>query len=209
MKIARQTETEFVVEESSIWISVLFLLASLPIFYAATLPGRRINLLGGVFFLLFALLALRKATFAFDATQCVVRWRNFRLLGARSGAIPFNEITGIGIETTPGQAGSTLYRLTIQTATGSRPLSISYGGPAERYTSARQRILLFLRSAPTQAPACLESTMDADASVRALLQQGRRIDAIRLLRSEENLDLPEAMKRIDRIASRMPRTRQQ
>lgn len=155
MRISRQTETELVVEESSLWITLLLGIASLPLFYAGALPGKHGNIITGLFFLTCSLTFLRKSTFIFDAAQQAVRWNRMRFFKSSSGTIPFSEITGVNTESTCGRSGgSRIYRLTVTTTHGCIPMTDSYGSGRSTYASMRESILQFLgRGLPSSGEA--------------------------------------------------------
>ncbi|MGA7525464.1 MAG: hypothetical protein WBW84_23650 [Acidobacteriaceae bacterium] len=200
MKIVRQSETELVLRDSSLWISVLLALAALPVFYTSSLPGRRGNLIVAIFFAVGALVWLRKATVVFDAAQRTVYWRRMRFFRSVSGAVPFSEVAGIGTETSSGSGGSTLYRLTLLTGQKAIPFTDHYGGRDHwiQLREAAQRFLQTHRGTPLPAPA-----RDLDDSLRYLLRQGRRVEAIRLLERSERVDLPTATQRVNQLAVRL------
>jgi hypothetical protein len=206
MKILRHTQQELVVVDSMIWLAVFFALVSSPMLYAALVHGTKgIQYPAGVF-LLIALFCLRKKTFVFDARQRIVRWQGIRILKLYSGSMPFSDIKEIGTETMPSPHGQTLYRLTLITAQGVTPLSDNYGGGGQWLEKIRAAIAGFLKQdAPSIAGAAsvpddLEvGGSDLDASIRSLLVQGRKIDAIALLRSKEKIGLSQAVQRIDEL----------
>ncbi len=208
MRITRQTEQELVVEDSGLWLSAVLFLASLPLFYAATLHGKVGSVFGGGFFLLCSLIWMRKTVFSLNAGEGVVHWRRRRLLKMSTGSIPFSEITGIGTETSSGTSGASTYRLTLLTPEGSVPLADSYGADREKYMSIREAILRFLHLDAGVASAGLEAGPNAtsgydEASIRSLPRQGRKIDAVSLVRSCGNISLTEAVERVEEIDKAM------
>jgi hypothetical protein len=201
MRIVRQSDTELVLRESTLWISALLALAALPLFYASTRPGERGNLIVAVFFVVGALVWLRNATIVFDAAQHTVYWRRMRFFRSASGAVPFSEIAGIGTESSSGHGGSTLYRLTLLTGQQAIPFTDTYGAGRDRWAQLRTTAQGFLqthRGTPLPLPGS-----DLDASLRSLLLRGRRVEAIRLLESSEHLDLTSATQRVNQLAVRI------
>ena len=145
MKIARQTETQLVVEDNSVWITVVLAIASAPLFYAATRPGNHGNLVTAFFFLVCSLAFLRRSRFVFDTAQQAVHWSRLRIFKTSSGMIPFSEITGINTESTCGRSGgSRIYRLTVATTHGCVPMTDSYGSGRATHAAVREAILVFL-----------------------------------------------------------------
>jgi hypothetical protein len=206
MHVTRKTNQELIVLDSSIWISIFLLCASAFVTYRLVLENNRKGFLLDGVFLLFILLFWRKEVVVFDAARQQATWTRRRLLNVANGNIPFSEITGIGMETSSSD-GALTYRLTILTAHGTTPMSDSYAGDQQKYENLRQEILTFLKldfvAAKTSSGSTLASGIGDEASVRSLLQQGRKIDAIKLLRSTQNLGLAEATDRVALIDEQM------
>lgn len=108
--------------------------------------------------------------------------------------------------------GILIYRLAIATASqGTVPMSDEYSsGGLKGYEDLRDTLLHFVRpergsSAFSAATATLPLNPDAartaalNDSIRGLLQQGRKVDAILLVRQSEHLDLTEATFRVNHI----------
>jgi hypothetical protein len=156
-------------------------------------------------FLLIALFCLRRQTFVFDARQRIVRWNGLRILKVYSGSMPFSDITGIGTETMPSQHGQPMYRMTLLTAHGSTPLSDGYGAGGQWFEKMRETIDAFihLERADVSGHSVNSGDSQLDASIRSMLTQGRRIDAITLVRQSENLDLTRAVQRVNDLEKRL------
>ena len=206
MRITRQTESELVVVDSCLWLAGFLIAVALILFYAAFVSATHKLLVAGGCILLFAVPWLRKNTFTFDAAQRMVRYRVLRYLKTSSGSIPFAEITGIETETSSAPRGGTIYRLAILTHDGSVPMADAYGGGRRHYEDMRQAIEKFVNgdvpSAASQE-AAIRSPEHLEASIRLLLAQGRKIDAIRMLRNDQDLDLSEATLRVGTIEKEM------
>ncbi|MGO9438030.1 MAG: hypothetical protein ACLP00_27480 [Terracidiphilus sp.] len=208
MRITHQTPTELVVKDSLLWVTVLCTLVATPLLCLGIAPGRHGTLAGAGLFLLFALFGVRKTTFVFDAVHRMVRWNGRKLLKVESGEIPFSDITGIGTEAMAMDKGSVTYRLTILTSQGSVPMAYSYNSGKARYAQMRETILAFLKPGATSLqPQPAEEPNGAaladEDSIRSLLKQGRKIDAITLLRATSKLDLTQAVKRVEEIDAKM------
>jgi hypothetical protein len=201
MRIVRQSEYELVVRDSTIWLSIFFALVSLPMIYAAIVHGTKGIQYPACIFLLIALFCLRKTTFVFDARQRIVRWQGIRVLKVYSGSMPFSDIAEVGTESMPSPHGQLLYRLTLITQHGSTPLSDGYGGGGQWLEKIREAIAAFIKRDAATVSGADSSPHDSglDASIRSLLNQGRKIDAITLLRAKENLGLTQAVQRVDEI----------
>ena len=206
MKITRQTETEIVVVDSCLWLAAFLFLVSLILLYPALFEGQpKFLITSGVFFL-FGLLWLRRSKFTFDAAGRIVRYHCLRYLKTWSGSLPFEEIAGIEIETSSALHGGTIYRLAIATAHSSVPMADAYGGSQTHYENMRQTIQTFVKGDVLSA-AAKEAAITApggrQSSVRSLLAQGRKIDAIQMLRNDEDIGLGEARQRVNAMEKDM------
>jgi hypothetical protein len=205
MHVIRKTNQELVILDSSIWISVFLLCVSS--FAAYRLIVQESDKTGfwllGIF-LLFVLLFWRREVVVFDAARQQALWRRRRLFKVATGTIPFSDIIGIGLESI--SAGNSLsYRLAILTRQSSAPMSDSYEGNLQKYEKLKQEILEFLGlpGEKPDSPGPLPSGIDEEVSVRSLLKQGRRIDAIQLVRATQKLGLAEATDRVATIYKQM------
>jgi hypothetical protein len=203
MRVKSQTPQELVVEDSSLWFSYLCAGSALFIIYFSIREDKINGLLTASFFLFSAIVAASRTTFTFDAMQRVVRWRGKKFFKVKSGTIPFDDITDIGTESSDSDGG-TCYRLTILTREGCVPMAYGYSGSADAYAALRQQILDFVRPGsytPSPPPGILSSGIPADLepSIRSLLAQGRKIDAVTLLRSTQHIGLTDAMSRIEAL----------
>jgi hypothetical protein len=198
--ITSQTPQELVVEDSSVWIAYVCAASAVIIFFFSIAHNKINTLLGASIFLLFAVIADRRMTFTFDAMQRVVRWRGEKHFKVESGTIQFDDITDIGTEAWDSDGG-TCFRLSILTKDGSTPMAYSYGGRTDAYAPLRQPILEFIKpgSYVPSPPGILSSGIPAEleSSIRSLLAQGRKIDAVELLRSTQHIGLTDAMSRIE------------
>ena len=198
MHIVRQSPQELLVVDSSRWISALAAGAGVVTGFAALAKHQPKGFLGVGLFLLFAVLADAQTSFTFDAIRRVVHWSGRRFLRTESGTIAFDEIRDVTVEASAsGSEGGTSYRLAILTDAGTRPMAYGYSGIGD-FRKMRESILAMVR--PEDQIGLLEPRPLADeASIRSLLRQGRRIDAIHLLRVTEKLSLSEAVLRINAI----------
>jgi hypothetical protein len=207
MHIARQAPAELVCKESLLWLSIPFGLSALAFTYFAIAQTKPIALLGAGIFLLCAATTARSTTFVFDGVRRTVLWNGRNLFKVKSGSIPFGDIYGIGVEAMSSDDGAT-YRLSILTAQGSVPMAYAYSNGKDRHARMREAILAFLNPGAQSLPSASAATASGvpladEASIRSLLRQGRKIDAVVLLRSTERLGLTEAMKRINAIDAAM------
>jgi hypothetical protein len=196
MRVTRQTATELVLEDSCLWIAWVLAIVSLPLFYGGAFVGNKTgNYTMGGFFLLCALLGIRKSRFVFDARERVVRWENLLILRTSAGSLPFDDIRGIGIEASSSEDNS--YRLTLLTSDKPVPLSSAYSSGKEKHTNLRRTIAAFLNLEMGSQ----EGTIDVDASVLELVRAGRKIAAIKLLRSMKKMSLLDAKRIVDEVES--------
>jgi len=198
MRITRQTPTELTVADSSMWLSAIFAaFACMPI--GITISNHTPNgFYAGAFLLLFALVWIRKTRFIFDGQQRMVRWTARKIFKAASGTIPFDEIRDIGVETSTSDKGIIIYRLSILTPQGEVPMEASYNSGRESHAKIREAILAFIHPGTQVAtPRTAGSDFSDESMIGSLLAKGRKVDAVRLLRSAENLTLTEATRRVE------------
>ena len=207
MHVIRKTNQELVILDSSIWISVFLLCVSAFVAYRMILQNNSRCLLLDGLFLIFIVAFWRRETVVFDAARQQVTWTRRRLFKVATGTVPFSDITGIGMETTSAKNNELVYRLAILTPQGPVPMADTYAGDQQRYERLRKEIMDFLNlesseTAPGSGSAS-HSGIDDEASIRSLLQQGRRIDAIHLVRATQKLSLVEATDRVAAIYEQM------
>lgn len=200
MHITRKTNQELVVVDSMIWISVVMLCAAGFVGIEGVVHAiPRLWIMVGLFGL-FAFLSWRRETVTFDSASQQVQWIRRRAFRVASGTIPFSEMRGITMDPMRDNHGVLMYRLTIQTTGEPVPMSDAYGGGEAYYASLRKQILEFLRM---DQNAEVSPGPGDEASIRTLLQQGRKIDAIEMMRSWYQLDLAEAVERVNEIDEKM------
>ncbi len=207
MHALRKTNQDLVFVDSTIWLAVLLLGFSMFAAYRSYVAGSRAGFIAVGFLLLCGFLFWRKEIVTFDAGRQQAEWTRRRAFSVTSGTVPFSEITGIGMETTmAGSRGELSYRLTILTRDKPVPMSDVYNGNQGHYESIRQEILAFLKldaGAATSSQDVGQAGIDDEASVVSLLQQGRRIDAIELVRSRQKISLTEATNRVAHVLEKM------
>lgn len=203
MHIARQTPQELVVVDSSRWISAICAAGALFAIYRTISQHYPKGLILAALFALFAMVFDLRKTFIFDGRQRVVRWKGRTILKAESGEIPFDQITNIDTETTTtssrGGGTITLYRLAINASGTTVPMAYNYRGNS--YAALRGQILEFVRPGSQSAAALMGAAAgeSLESSLRTLLGQNRKMEAVELLRSTLNMSMTEAMKRVDAI----------
>jgi hypothetical protein len=210
MHALRKTNQDLAFVDSTIWLSVLLLGFSIFAAYRSYVTGSRGGFLAVGFLLLFSFLFWRREIVTFDAGRQQAEWTRRRAFAVASGTVPFSEITGIGMETTSGSHGEIMYRLTILTQDKPVPMSDVYSANQRHYESLRQEIMTFLHLDSDQAKPAQGADpvggVDDEASVVSLLRQGRRIDAIQLVRSTQKIGLAEATDRVAHLLEKMKGT---
>lgn len=204
MHIVRQTPQELVVVDSSRWLSLFFAAATLFVVYISVTRHEPKSFILAAFFLICALVSDLRKSFTFDSVQRVVRWKGRTILKAESGEILFDDISSIDAEvqiTSNHSASIPVYRLAITTSKGTVPMSHNYRGVKDGYSALRGQILEFMGRGSqgmfgSVGGAAAESE---ESSLRSLIRQGRKMDAIELVRSTRNIGLTEAVKRVEAI----------
>ncbi len=201
MRMIRKTNQELVVADSSIWVSVVLLCADVGVVYRGYVMGSWQTLVLAGFLTLCAFVFWRKEVVVFDAGRQQAEWRRIRAYKLDDGVVPFSEITGIGMDTSSAKNNQLVYRLTLLTAGQPVPLSDVFRGDKQRCDSVRAEILAFLHL--EGAEAVLDARSAHDNSIEALLRQGRKMDAIKLVRASEKIGLSEAVKIANDIDEKM------
>jgi len=198
MRITRQTPTELVVADSSMWLSAIFAAAACMPAGIAISEHKPNGFYAAAILLFFAVVWMRKTQFTFDARQHTARWTARKIFKVQSGSIPFDDVRDIIMDTMSSDKGTTMYRLSIVTSQGSVQMEAAYNGGRDHHVKIREAIFAFLHpDAPVATNRPTASGIPDDSMIGSLLAQGRKIDAIRLLRSTENLTLTEATQRVE------------
>jgi|SRR5579872_7378484 len=212
MRITHETPTEIVVKDSSLWMTYLFCgIAAVLVF--AVKENSIGKFASAALFLLFGVITARATTFTFDAMQRMVRWRGFKPFKSEAATILFDEIDDITVEASSAGNNGATYRLALLTRQGTVPMAYAYTGSSDGYASLRRRLLAIIK--PGLEPSAVQPHEVVDgipaelaSSLRSLLAQRRKIDAIALLRSHERIGLTEAKKRIDEMDAKMKASKQ-
>jgi hypothetical protein len=205
MHVVRHSPTDLVVKDSGVWMTILFtgIAAALVAGLGISQPLR---LLVPAFFLLCGVITARATTFTFDGMRRTVQWSGFKPFKTESGTILFDEIDDITVEASSNGDNGIAYRLSLNTKQGTVPMAYAYSGSRDGYVALRQQILALIKPG-LQAPAPVAHTdgipSDLESSIRSMLIQRRKIDAIALLRTRERIGLMEAKKRIDALDAKI------
>jgi hypothetical protein len=201
MHLTRKTNQELVVVDSSVWVSVFLLCVAVAVVYASIVHGKLQGLALAGFIALFAFLFWRREVVVFDAGRQQADWGRRRAFKVATGIVPFSEITGIGMETTSaGNRGILIYRLTILTSDKPVPMSDVYSSDRTHYELLKAEILQFLHIDHEE----VSTSGDAhETSIQSLLKQGRKVDAIELVRASQHIGLTEAVNFVNSIDAKM------
>jgi hypothetical protein len=211
MRIVRQTESEVVVEDSSLWMTVFCAICAAFIFAFALTHGQYKTTISGVVFLLIGLVCLRRSKFVFSMKTQSVQWTRLRMGRRQTGTIAFSGVRDIVIETAIASGARPRCRLAIETAAGTTPLSDAYSASQDHAAAVRDTLLNFVLAASAPKPASTANAVNTDAirtqrlndSIGSLLRQGKKVDAILLVQQSDHLDLTEATFRVNQVASQM------
>jgi hypothetical protein len=157
--------------------------------YQALVHNVRINFLAPLFLGLFGLVFLEMSDVVFDKATRVATLRTLTVIKLTRTRFRFEEITDVVVQIAPmiGASTSTQCRLAIVAGLTTLPMTSSYEPSLARYEAMRTSILRALGR--TGEPVKIDP-------VRDLVQQGRLVDAVAMLRKLEDLDLVTARDRI-------------
>ena len=194
MRISENTSSRLTLRDRTLWISALcFGLAGIFIVRLAFDPDQPGLLVPAALFLMFGLALLHATDVTFDKTErtCVIRRLDvMRLTHMR---LAFEDIIDVRVEFAlfPDDERVPSCRLSLVTASAIVPLTASYQPNQERFNVMRNTVLevaLGNRPRPTIVD-----------PVRVLVKEGRIIDAVKILRVREGLDLTTASTRVDEL----------
>jgi hypothetical protein len=160
---------------------------------------RLLGLLGGAATTLLAgLLLLERSRVRIDPRTRRITWDRRWGLSRRSRVMPFATVTSVEVERPLGDEGVPSRRIVFRLADGSEvPATAGYhADPDGEVVRTAERIRGLLgQNAPS-----------ATDAVRALVDAGRVVDAVKLLRESEGVSLTEAKRRLDEIRSGIDRS---
>jgi hypothetical protein len=207
MHIQHETPTELVTADGTLWMSAPFVLGFVYMLYqmihrASTRRGSHWDILAPIIMALFAWASAQHTRFAFNANQRTVKWRRFQYFHIRSGSCSFDEVTDVAIETTLTDKGGKVHRLVLVTPQARIPMSNGYSGLGN-FDKMRARILEFVKGPGAAGTAAADKEAELISSLKSLLAQERKIDAVKLLHQSEGGGLAEAKQRIDALEAEM------
>jgi hypothetical protein len=186
VRIAEDSPQRLVLRDRTLWIGVLFLFAAVFLVYMSFRQPHPAGMwVGAGLFVLFGLAFFSASDVVFDRATGEVTLIRLMLWRRSQRVLRFSEIKEVQIEDSPGERVPTC-RLALVTAERSFPLTTVYDQGRKSYEEMRAAVLRALGRAVGPVPDPLES----------LVRQGRIVEAVELLRRQENLDLTTARERV-------------
>jgi len=131
----------------------------------------------------FALFFFRRDSNTFDGAARCLTWSKWSPLGRTGGTVAYDDIQNVTVETMSGMDSTSTARVVIHTVADKIPLTVHYSASLDSWEPVATRIrqLVGLNTADL-----------TDDSLRALVAEGRKIDAIRQLREKSGMSLADA-----------------
>jgi hypothetical protein len=191
MRIVENSPSRLVLRDRTYWISlVCFGAALIGLVYIGLHRGDLRALLPPGLFVLFGAAFLHATDVTFDRIdrRCVMRRLDVVKRTRREWL--FHDLTDIKVDISAlGEHDGVSCRLALVTADETIPLTASFEPGLDRYNAMRA-VLVEVVFPPGHRP-------PATDPVRDLAVAGRTIEAVKLLRQREKLDLTEAVKRVE------------
>jgi hypothetical protein len=175
---------------------VLLGTAAYDYFIGARGDERLIGLLGGAATTaLGALGLLEQSSFRVDPKSRLIEWQQRWAFRQRAGVTAFADVRHVSAERPIGDNGVPSRRVVLHLADGSLlPVTVGYRTDGD---GKILRAAELLRRALGQDP-----SPTAAESARVLLEQGRGVEAVKILVEQEGLSLADAKARLDQIRNR-------
>jgi hypothetical protein len=177
--------------------AVLFLgIAGYDVFIGARGTDRLIGLLAAAgTCLAVAIIFLEKASFEFVRTTQTITWCRRWALRQDSGTIPFAAVQSVHAERPLGDDGTPSRRVIFRTTDGAEiPLTVGYQpDPNGEVLKIAERIREVLGHSSEQV---------SMQEVERLVISGKKLEAIRVLREDQDLSLSEAKQRVDELSAK-------
>ncbi len=191
MRISEDSPQRLVVRDQSTWITALCFIAAVFLLIVPVIAGEGFgNIWLALLFIGFGLPFLRSSTAEFDKATQVCTFSKLTVVKRSRIRIPFADVRDVKLEVEPlnSSAQRPKYLLSLVTASGMIPLSDAYEPNLDRQDRIRKVIL--------EAVGKQEMLGHQADPVRALVEQGRIVDAVALLRQRDHLDLTTARQRV-------------
>jgi len=197
MRIVEDRPDRLVLRDRSVVITGVCLAAGLATALMAARYGGPAQLVPALMFAGFGAAFFNLSDATFDLAARTVSLRRINALGVRRQVLSFDAIEAARVETTSTDGGrTTMARLALTAGGRAIPLTTAYSPGLERHEAMREAIAAALGGHAAAA-------VGADP-VESLVRQHRMIDAIRLLRAREGLDLATAHQRVAAMARNLP-----
>jgi hypothetical protein len=216
MHIKSETPEKLVVVDGTLWMSIPFAFGFVYMLYKTiqyeTIPraghqhGNHWNILAPIIMGLFMWASAQQTRFVFNAKRRRVEWHRMKNFFFSSGTIPFDDVTDIAIGTTTTDKGGKVHWLSVVTLQGERSMSNGYSGFGN-FEKMRARILEYIKGPGAGGSKAADKEVELMSSLKSLLAQGRKIEAIKLFRESEGGGLAEAKTRIDTLEAEMKDSR--
>lgn len=198
MKVRSETPMELVIGENTTWFSYPFLAVAVALSYWVWRSGHTwLGYIPGGVFLVLGLGCLFENEVIFDGVRRQMRRAQRRLFLVSSKTIAFDDIRGVLMESDERDE-QLFYRLTLLTTNGPAPISDSFNASERLHIDLRKKILSFLHMEGGDTDGVLD-----EASIRLLLSQGRKAEAIQLLRSTKNIRAAAARQQVEAVEARV------
>ena len=132
----------------------------------------------------------RRDSNTFDGAARRLIWSKWTPLGRTGGTVAYDDITNVTVETMSGMDSTSTARVVIHTAADKIPLTVHYSASLESWEPVATRIRQLVG---------LSTANLTDDSLRALVAEGRKIDAIRHLREKSGMSLADAKHAVERL----------
>src|SRR5262249_30105649 len=163
---------------------------------AALHPDRPGFLVSTGLLIIFALAFLRATDVTFDKAMRVCDIRRLDVMRLKRVRLSFDDILDARVEFASVDDATTLScRLSLVTTSGKVPLSTAYEPDEACYDAMRDAVLDTILAGRPRPPA-------ADP-VRMLVEEGRIIDAVALLRQREKVNLATALTRVNALRDQL------
>jgi hypothetical protein len=197
MRIVENSSSRLRLRDRTLWISAVCFGAAVFLAVGAALhPAQPGFLVSTALLIIFALAFLRATDVTFDRTTRVCDIRRLDVLRLKRMRFAFADILNAQVEYASVDDATTLScRLSLVTTSGKVPPSTAYEPEATRYDAMRDAVLdTILAGRPR--PAAVDP-------VRMLVEEGRIIDAVALLRQREKVNLATALTRVNALRDQL------
>jgi hypothetical protein len=194
MRISENTPSHLRLRDRTLWISIVcFAAAAIIMVRIAFDHDQSGKLIAAALSLMFGLAFLRATNVTFDKIERSCTLRRFDVLRVTRTRLAFADITDVRVEIgpSPGDSPAISCRLSLVTASAVVPLTAGYEPDQKRYDAMRDAVVdaVFGNGA---RPAAVDP-------IRMLIEEGRIIDAVAMLRMRDGLDLTTASARVDEL----------